>query len=76
MGQPRESDFAHPFETTGLGAWFPNAGTKNFDAVLEQLSGGGEYLFFGFGRTRAGYDDGAGAIHARKSERREIKFHI
>ena len=35
VGQPRESDFAHPFETAGLGARFPNAGTEYFDAVLE-----------------------------------------
>ena len=54
--EPGQADFAHALKTAGLGAGFPNACAKNAHALACQLARCIHYLFFRFGRARAGYN--------------------
>ena len=76
--QPCKALFANAFETARFGSRFPNAGAEKFYAFTCQLGGSGHYLFFGFGRAGAGYDDRTFFVLgvSGEVERSKIEFHI
>ena len=63
---PRQCLFALSFEASWLGTRFPHTGTKHFDSVAVQLTGGAHHLLLTFRAARAGNDQRTLCRNARQ----------